>query len=72
MLRKDELYAGPFLDKAPELVRRISAGATVALVSDAGMPLISDPGFVLVRECLAASLRVDVLPGPSAVPVAQA
>ncbi len=54
--------------RARTLVERIRDGATVALVSDAGMPLISDPGFVLVRECLAASLRVEVLPGASAVP----
>jgi 16S rRNA (cytidine1402-2'-O)-methyltransferase len=42
------------------------AGATVALVSDAGMPLVSDPGYVLVRACVAAGLPVEVLPGPSA------
>jgi 16S rRNA (cytidine1402-2'-O)-methyltransferase len=42
------------------------AGATVALVSDAGMPLVSDPGYVLVRACVAAGLAVEVLPGPSA------
>jgi 16S rRNA (cytidine1402-2'-O)-methyltransferase len=56
--------------RAPELLERMRAGATVALVSDGGMPLISDPGFVLVRECLAAGIAVEVLPGPSAVPVA--
>jgi 16S rRNA (cytidine1402-2'-O)-methyltransferase len=41
-------------------------GETVAHVSDAGMPLISDPGYVLVRACVAAGLSVEVLPGPSA------
>jgi len=39
----------------------------VALVSDAGMPLVPDPGLVLVRACIAAGLEVEVLPGPSAV-----
>jgi 16S rRNA (cytidine1402-2'-O)-methyltransferase len=53
--------------RASELVERIRGGAVVALVSDAGMPLVSDPGFALVRECLAADLAVEVLPGPSAV-----
>ena len=41
-------------------------GAVVALVSDAGMPLVSDPGYVLVAGCIAAGLEVEVLPGPSA------
>src|ERR1700730_2239030 len=49
------------------LVARIQAGDCVALVSDAGMPLISDPGFALVRAVLAAGLEVEALPGPSAV-----
>jgi 16S rRNA (cytidine1402-2'-O)-methyltransferase len=52
--------------RAAELVSRMQAGAVVALVSDAGMPLVSDPGFVLVRACVAAGLAVEVLPGPSA------
>jgi 16S rRNA (cytidine1402-2'-O)-methyltransferase len=52
--------------RAAQLVKRMRAGETVALVSDAGMPLISDPGYVLVRACVAAGLSVDVLPGPSA------
>jgi 16S rRNA (cytidine1402-2'-O)-methyltransferase len=52
--------------RAPELVEQIRGGATVALVSDAGMPLVSDPGFALVRDCLAAGLALEVLPGPSA------
>jgi 16S rRNA (cytidine1402-2'-O)-methyltransferase len=52
--------------RAQELVRRMRDGAVVALVSDAGMPLVSDPGFVLVQACVAAGLAVEVLPGPSA------
>jgi 16S rRNA (cytidine1402-2'-O)-methyltransferase len=52
--------------RASELVRRMQEGAVVALVSDAGMPIISDPGFLLVRGCVAAGLPVEVLPGPSA------
>jgi 16S rRNA (cytidine1402-2'-O)-methyltransferase len=52
--------------RAPELVKRMAAGDVVALVSDAGMPLISDPGFALVQATVAAGLAVDVLPGPSA------
>jgi 16S rRNA (cytidine1402-2'-O)-methyltransferase len=52
--------------RARELVERMRGGAVVALVSDAGMPLVSDPGFVLVRESVAAGLAVEVLPGPSA------
>lgn len=52
-------------ERAAELVERMRTGATVALVSDAGMPLISDPGFVLVQACIAGGLPVEVLPGPS-------
>jgi 16S rRNA (cytidine1402-2'-O)-methyltransferase len=52
--------------RAAELVERMRGGAKVALVSDAGMPLVSDPGYVLVRACVAAGLPVEVLPGPSA------
>jgi 16S rRNA (cytidine1402-2'-O)-methyltransferase len=53
-------------ERASELVRRMQAGTNVALVSDAGMPLVSDPGFLLVQACVAAGLAVEVLPGPSA------
>jgi 16S rRNA (cytidine1402-2'-O)-methyltransferase len=56
--------------RARELVRRMRGGERVALVSDAGTPVVSDPGFALVRECLAAELPVEVLPGPSAVTTA--
>jgi 16S rRNA (cytidine1402-2'-O)-methyltransferase len=56
--------------RAAELVARMRAGAVVALVSDAGMPLVSDPGFALVRACIDAGLAVEVLPGPSSVSTA--
>jgi 16S rRNA (cytidine1402-2'-O)-methyltransferase len=52
--------------RASELVARMQGGETVALVSDAGMPLVNDPGFVLVQACVAAGVGVEVLPGPSA------
>lgn len=52
--------------RATQLVERMQKGDVVALVSDAGTPLVSDPGFVLVRACVGAGLAVEVLPGPSA------
>ena len=53
-------------ERAADLVERMRSGTVVALVSDAGMPLVSDPGYVLVTGCVAAGLEVEVLPGPSA------
>src|SRR5438093_5826486 len=51
----------------PKLLRRLGAGLAIALVSDAGTPLVSDPGFKLVRAAQAAGHLVTVLPGASAV-----
>lgn len=48
------------------IVRRIQAGETVALISDAGTPAISDPGFLLTRACIEAGIEVDCLPGATA------
>lgn len=53
--------------RAPELVERIRSGLTVALVSDAGMPGLSDPGYQLVRGCAEAHLSIEVVPGPSSI-----
>src|SRR6202140_2230546 len=51
----------------PKILERLAQGASIALVSDAGTPLISDPGFKLVREVCAAGFPVIALPGPSSV-----
>lgn len=56
--------------RAAELVAAARAGETIAVISDAGMPGISDPGYRLVQACLEAKVTVEVLPGPSAVIVA--
>lgn len=58
--------------RVPMLVDEIAAGATVLLISDAGMPLINDPGYRLVTACVQAGLTVSCLPGPSAVTTALA
>src|SRR6201999_1666661 len=58
--------------RVPTLVAEIRGGATVLVVSDAGMPVINDPGFRLVAACVEAGLPVSCLPGPSAVTTALA
>jgi 16S rRNA (cytidine1402-2'-O)-methyltransferase len=59
-------------ERAPELTARLLDGATVALVSDAGTPLISDPGYRLVRAAIDAGIRVEAVPGACAVSTALA
>ena len=66
------LYDANEASRVPALVGDIRGGATVLLVSDAGMPLISDPGFRLVSACIEAGVAVRCLPGPSAVTTALA
>ena len=58
--------------RSAALLDEVAAGHTVVLVSDAGVPLVSDPGYVLVTEAIARGLPVTVLPGPSAVTAAVA
>jgi 16S rRNA (cytidine1402-2'-O)-methyltransferase len=58
------------LARGPQLLRQLAEGRSVALVTDAGTPGISDPGFLLVREARAAGVPVVPVPGPSAVATA--
>ncbi|NJR41535.1 MAG: 16S rRNA (cytidine(1402)-2'-O)-methyltransferase [Akkermansiaceae bacterium] len=53
--------------RAPELIAAVKAGETIAVISDAGMPGISDPGYRLVQACIESGAPLEILPGPSAV-----
>ena len=57
-------------ERIPELLNRLSSGESMALISDAGTPLISDPGYRLVREAASAGVPVIPVPGPSSVTAA--
>lgn len=52
------------------ILNRLKNGQDLALISDAGMPLVNDPGYKIVRQCLKEEIEVDCLPGPSAVTTA--
>jgi 16S rRNA (cytidine1402-2'-O)-methyltransferase len=60
-------FEGNEEDRTRELIGELKSGATVLVVSDAGMPTISDPGFRLMRDAIAEGIEVSVIPGPSAV-----
>ncbi len=63
-------HEGNETERARELAQLIERGENVALVSDAGMPAISDPGYRLIRACIDRDLDLEVLPGPSSIPTA--
>lgn len=60
-------FEGNKARRGPEILRKLAEGRSVALVTDAGTPGISDPGFLLVRDARAAGVAVVPVPGPSAV-----
>ncbi len=57
-------------ERTPQITQAIERGARVALISDAGTPVLSDPGFRLIRACIERDIVIDVLPGPSAITTA--
>ena len=65
-------FEGNEEDRTRELLAELKSGANVLVVSDAGMPTISDPGFRLMRDAIAEGIEVSVIPGPSAVTMAVA
>ena len=66
------LHAHNEAQRTPALLERLAAGAQIALVSDAGTPLLSDPGFELVQRAVQAGFEVSAIPGPSAITAALA
>ena len=60
-------FEGNERERTPAIVRELADGRSVALVSDGGMPLVSDPGYRLVTACIEAGIDVRVVPGPSSV-----
>jgi 16S rRNA (cytidine1402-2'-O)-methyltransferase len=66
------LYEHNEAQRIPELLERLASGQTVALVSDAGTPLLSDPGYELTRAAAAAGIRIEAIPGASALTTALA
>lgn len=65
-------FEGNELRRTPEILEALLGGAVVAVVTDAGMPSVSDPGFRLVRAAVEAGVKVTAVPGPSAVTTALA
>lgn len=66
-MRLVSYHEGNEAERGRELAQRIERGDNVALVSDAGTPAVSDPGYRLIRACIDRDLDIEVLPGPSSI-----
>jgi len=60
-------YKEKEFEKLPEIIDLLKQGKNISLISKAGTPLISDPGYLLVKKCLQKNLCITVIPGPSAI-----
>ncbi len=60
-------YREKEFEKLPDVLDALSTGLSIALISESGMPLVSDPGFLLVKEAIKAGIQITAIPGPSAV-----
>lgn len=63
-------YKEKEFQKLPEIVELLKEGKNISLISDAGTPLVSDPGYLLVKSCIERDLPITVIPGPSAITTA--
>ena len=63
-------FEGNEIERSAELLRYLKEGTSVLVVTDAGMPMVSDPGYKLVRDAIAENIQIEVIPGPSAVTTA--
>ena len=63
-------YKGKEFQKLPEIIDLLRKGKNISLISEAGTPLISDPGYLLVKSCIKRNLPITVIPGPSAITTA--
>ena len=63
-------FEGNEQERTSQIIQELIDGKDVLVVSDAGMPTVSDPGFKLVRDAIAAKISIEVIPGPSAVTTA--
>ncbi len=63
-------YKEKEFEKLPEIIEFLKQGKNISLISDSGTPLVSDPGYLLVKSCIQRNIPITVIPGPSAITTA--